>query len=365
MKTVVSKLGLLGRLSITTVALLISQYAMADGADTNYDTDISNQATVSYDVAGNAQTPVDSNIETFKVDRMIVFTNVEADGLLTSTMLGNTGDFIEFTVTNLSNGPMDFNLTVLTPQVATDDFDMLVPTIQSDIGGGVFTGGPYIDDLAENASVAVRIFANTPLAGPTNGQISNLSLLATAADPGGSSGAPGANLTQGGVWNKNALDNVFANASGEDAGGNATEAAEDGYVIEAPVITVDKAASVVSDPFSSVDPKAIPGAVMRYLITIDNSGADAASSVSISDLINTNLTLLVQDPVGNPGVSVITITDDGGATSTCDAELGGVDTDSDGCVFGDTADTLDVGGASAFDVPAGETWTVEFDVVIN
>ncbi len=362
MNSVSRTLGLSVRLGLIATAMLLTQQATADGADTNYGTTITNNVNVDFEVAGTPQPTATSGPVTFDVDRLVSFTVAENQLARTPTTLGASGvgagslNYVEFIVTNLTNGALDFNLSVLSPQSSSDDFDMLNARVEIDDGNGDgdFTGGDYITALAENDSILVRIYADTPATGPTDTQVSDLSLVANGAE------SPGVNLTAGGPWDANTLQNVFG-----DAGNDNEETAEWGFVLGAPNVTVSKVPTVVSDPFGSPDPKAIPGSVMRYTISIANSGGDAASNVSISDPIDAAVNLYEQ--VASSGISVITITDDGGTSTTCDAHLDGTDVPADGCIYDPLAGpggTLTVGGAAAFNVGAGETWTVAFEVII-
>lgn len=368
MKIVSNTLGLFVRLGISATALLVTQQAVAELADTNFSTPVSNTAVVDYDVAGTGFTE-SSAPEVFVVDRKVNFLVEEVDGLPTPTTLGATGNlnYVEYRVTNLTNGTMDFMLSALSPQVGapTDQFDMTIVSVQVDDGGDPFAGGAYIDDLAEDASVLVRIYATTPASGPVNGDISQVSLVVSAADAN-------VELTEEATWTKGSVDNVFANASGPDGvTGFATESADDTFELAAPVIDVTKAATVISDPFSSGTPKAIPGAIMQYTITIDNTGNDIASNISIGDVIDPSVELVEQVA----GISTITITDDGGTPTTCNAEVGGADTNGDGCFYSAAAigpaaaRTLTVAGLNTagdpISVPGLETWTVSFQVTIQ
>lgn len=368
MKTLGKTLGLFVRLSISATALLITQQAVAELGDTNFNTPVSNTAVVDYDVAGTGFTET-SPAEVFVVDRKVNFLVEEVDSLPTPTTLGATGNlnYVEYRVTNLTNGTMDFTLSVLSPQVGapTDQFDMTIVSVEADDGNDPFTGGNYIDDLAEDASVLVRIYATTPASGPVDGDISQLTLVASAADAN-------TELTEQATWTKGAVDNVFANASGADPGtGFATETADDTFELAAPVVDVTKLAAVISDPFSSGTPKAIPGAIMEYTITIDNSGNDTASNISIGDIIDPSVELVEQVA----GISTITITDDGGTQTTCNAEVGGADTNGDGCFYSAAAigpvaaRTLTVAGLNTagapINVPGLQTWTVSFQVTIQ
>lgn len=366
MKTVRKKFSLLVRLSITATAMLMGQQAMAEGTDTNWDTDVSNTATVNYDVASTAQTPVSSLPVVFKVDRKINFTVTEVTAGATPTTLGEDGtlpgndNYIEYLVTNLTNGPMDFRLSVLTPQSAGDDFDMLVPRVELDDGSDPWNGNDYIDNLAEDASVTVRIYATTPSTGPTNGQTADLSLVAQAADPSGDVATPGAVLTESGSWNQGTVDNVLA-----DAGRDNSESFEDSFILEAPTLAVAKTVDIVSDPFNLlVNPKAIPGAIMEYEIEIDNTGLAAATNISISDVIDANVEVVA-------GANNVSIFDGIATTITCTAEVVGGDGNGDGCwyepvaVVGPPAIAARTLTVSGFDVPAGQTWTITFQVTIQ
>lgn len=369
MKTLRNTLGLFARLGIAT-ALLFGQQAMADGADTNYGETVRNTALVDYSVGGTAQPTETSGEVTFDVDRLVVFTVAENQIARTSTTLGASGvgagslNYVEYVVTNLTNGPLDFNLSVLSPQSSADDFDMLATRIEIDDGNGDadFTGGDYIDNLAENASILVRIYADTPATGPGDTEVSDLSLVVNGAEPAGTVASPGATLLDGGVWDPVVVQNVFG-----DTDENNEETAEWGFVLGAPNVSVSKVPTVVSDPFGSADPKAVPGSVMRYTISIVNSGTDTAGGISISDPIDAFVNMYEQ--VASSGISVVTITRTvpAAAATTCDAHLDGTDVAADGCIYDPLAGpggTLTVGGASAFDVADGETWTVAFEVVI-
>lgn len=373
MKASSNPLGRLLRLSTMAGVLLFAQQALAAGTDPG--TLVENTATVDYDVNGNPQAQLTSTSADFVVDRRVDFTVTRMGTGLTPTGLGDTQVFVDFYVTNLSNGDLDFSL--LFDQLTSGDGDIYgAGTADTDVdmsnvsisvsaavdptpgtGDGpapVFGGPTFIDDLPEDQSIRVRLYADTP-ATLANGDIAGLRLNATAADP---SGGPGANLVESGSWNQGSIDNVFANTAGADTNGNATEADVDGFIIEAAELIITKTAAVFSDPFGSG--RAVPGAVIEYSIEIDNSaGGDDADNISIEDPIDSDVTFL--DDVYNGNTSNVSIFD-GAATTYCDAEAGGADTNSDGCVFDSpAAGTLTISG---FSVPAGETWTVSFQVEI-
>ncbi|MFQ5609270.1 MAG: hypothetical protein ACE5F8_03270, partial [Woeseiaceae bacterium] len=285
MKTVSKLPGLLGRLGCTAIAMLLTQQALAVGTDPGVT--VTNQATVNYQVGGNNQTPIDSNLTSFVVDRRVDFTVTQVGVGLTQVAPGDTDAFVEFIVTNISNGVLDFNLAfaqlssadgdVKGPGTTDSDVDMnnvriSVSTASDNLPGGgspgdgpdPLVGGPTaIDDLPEDDSIRVRIFADTPIA-LTNGQIANVRLDVTAADPGTS-----VNLLESASWTPGTIDNVFANASGADVNNNATESQADGYQVVSATLAITKSQAVLSDPLGSG--LAIPGARIEYTITIDNS----------------------------------------------------------------------------------------------
>lgn len=377
MKTVRKKFGLLARLGTLATALLLTQQAMAVGTDPGVI--VTNTATVSYTVGGNNQTPIDSNETTFLVDRRVDFTVTQVGVGLTQVAPGDNGVWVEFIVTNVSNGVLDFNLGSLQLGSAfgdvkgagtTDsDVDMNTVTISvsaasDDLPGGgspgdgpdPALGGPTaIDDLPEDDSIRVRIYADTPLA-LTNAQIANVQLIVTAADP-----VSGTNLTESATWTAGSVDNVFANASGADGANNATETQEDGFQVVSAALTITKSQAVISDPFGSG--LAVPGARIEYSITIDNSaGAVAAAGISISDLVDPDVVFITD--AYNGGASNISF--DGGA-SYCLADL--ADGNTDGCTFDGT--TLTIAGSempptalTPISVAAGATVVVSFVVEV-
>ena len=400
MKTVKKKLGLFARLGTTAAVLLFSQQALAVGTDPGVT--VSNSASVDYEVNSVAQAPINTTPVDFLVDRRVDFTVTRMGGALTPTNVGDTAtdvptasNFLDFYVTNLSNGTLDFNLAfaqlvtadgviygVSTEDSGTttggggDDVDMANVRIRVstaiDPSGSPGTGPEptladnitVIDDLPEDESIRVRIYADTPGL-LSNGDIAGLRLLVTAAAPNAAplpgDPAEGTALVEDlGADNPAEVDNVFANGDGADVNGNATENDIDGFVISSAALGVAKAAEVTDDPFGGVAPnaKAVPGATITYTITLDNStGGVDATAVAISDLLQVAEVAIVEAG----GIATVTLTPSVGAPSTCDAETNGVDGNGDGCVYDATADTLDVTGLT---VPAGESLDVSFQVNI-
>lgn len=377
MKTEIEKSGLLVRLALTATVLLFGQQALAVGTDPGVT--VSNTATVDYDVNGLDQTDIVSNQVDFLVDRRVNFTVSQTGVGLTQVTPGENGVFIEFSVFNLSNGDLDFNLAtfqlssgdgdVKGPGTTDTDVDMSNVTIsvsaapdgqpggnaQGDGPDPVLGGPSVIDNLPEDDSIRVRVFADTPAAFG-NGDIANIRLDVTAADP-----ATTVNLVESpGADDPLLVENVFANASGADGGGNATESEADGFQAVTADLQVTKAYAVVSDPFGSG--KAVPGAIIEYTITLDNTAGNAdAEDISISDLVDPNVTFVTDAYDAGNGEN---ISFDGGA-SFCVADA--ADANGDGCTFDGTTLTIDgrdFNALTPIDVAQGASVTVQFRVEI-
>jgi uncharacterized repeat protein (TIGR01451 family) len=81
-----------------------------------------------------------------------------------------------------------------------------------------------------------------------------------------------------------------------------------------PSLTMVKSSSVVSDPRNgSTNPKAIPGATVRYTVSVSNSTAGTADSNVFTDAVPTNMKLFVGDAAG-AGSGPVVFTN--GATSS-------------------------------------------------
>ena len=376
MKIVVDSARLLVRLGVTATALLLSQQALALGTDAG--TTVSNQATVAYDVATEAQTPIESdpagnstpgagNPTDFLVDRRVSFTLIETSGGPTTPVAPGDDDVItSFTLTNTGNAIMDFRLTALdfagpvflNPDT-TDLGNYRVRVANGDGAGGVpdlAIDLAWVDELAEDAVVEIYVFADAPLT-VLDGQYANIELTAYAADEVLALPTPGVldpDLVEDpGADDPTEIESVFG-----DAGNDGLEAAQDSYEIVSAALTITKIATVISDPFGSG--KALPGAIVEYTITVDNTtGSVDATSVSITDLIDSDVTF--QFAVYDVGVTDSDISFNAGA-SFCYADVG--DVDLDGCSL-DGAGNLVVGNANlAITVAAGASLTIQFQVLI-
>lgn len=290
-----------------TAALASIGTAHAQAAGTAAGTTISNQASASYTVNGSPQTTT-SNISTFVVDRKVNFTLVADQAANTQVNLGQTGAVLSFKLTNLTNGTQDFLLDAdqLVPAgivAGTDNFDVTNLHVYVDKNGnGVYDPlvdtGTYVDELAANASVEVFVVADVP--NQANANLADVDLHATVA-AGGTAGTQGAALvpTDLAVVNTdNTVDIVFADndsdgALGIDTARNGQARAYLAYEVGTHnvALTVVKSSLVISDGVNTINPKALPGAVVQYCLTVNNATLlTAATGVSLTDVIPANTT---------------------------------------------------------------------------
>jgi uncharacterized repeat protein (TIGR01451 family) len=318
-----SKLRFLAASSALVAMVGVNAPAYAVG--TNQGTDITNSVTVNYQVGSVNQTPVNSNTDTFKVDRKVNFTLVERATVgTTSVTPGQTTQQVAFTLTNLSNDLLDFNLTAAnvatgtTIPRGTDAFDVSNFTMCLDANAdntcdAAATATLSVNDLSATTgsnSINILVFSDIPLAA-TNGQRAGVSLQATALLSNGTAfvlSGPGKNVSDDTDANQvTVVDTVLA-----DTGRNAVESALDDYTVSAAALNVWKSSTVISDGVSGSNPKALPGATVQYCISVQNNGGVAATSVAIEDLIPANTTFVTGSILLGA-----TVTNHGTATQSC------------------------------------------------
>jgi len=309
------------RLAVVALALIgAAPSAFAAGTDTNYNTDISNTASVNYSVSGVPQTVINSapgvgnsvpgagngTATTFKVDKRIMFIAEETNGAATVTSPGLTQVVTVFRVTNTSNGAQDFRIAadnIQPPAIIfgrADAFDMSNFTLHISAAAcstavmatPTFAGEAattFIGALAEDSCRYVFVRSDTPVS-PTaaNGLASTIRLVASASTTG-SSGAT-LETESGAADNAAAVDVVFAETGVANGNviNNGVSMAFDQYFVG--TLTVTKTAAVISDGFSPVGQyKAIPGAVVEYTISVQNNGL-VTSAASLTEIIPANTT---------------------------------------------------------------------------
>ena len=240
----------------------------------------------------------------------------------------------------------------------------------------------------------------TPDPSPDNGDTSDVILIATAYEVDGATIVVETNTavaneadgpdTPGVDTGVMFMDTVFGDSAGDavlyDVDGAGTvdtagDGAEDGYhsatatyTVATADISVAKSSVVVEDPFNgTTNPKAIPGATIRYCISITNGSATAADDVTVTDNVPNNTEYVAGSmrmdtdcdlTTGTP----VTLDDDALASGTEDD----TDTDADrgnfsGVVAAGGSNPGDEGTVTTVDVELGasSTTTTIFDVTIR
>nr|WP_295106171.1 hypothetical protein [uncultured Caulobacter sp.] len=357
MKNSCRKFWLAGASAIA--AGLWGQAALA-ATGTQAGTSVNNTASVSYSVGGVSQTPVSSNNATFVVDRKANVMVAEVGGAATSVSFGQTDRVTTFTVTNTTNATQDFRLIGAniglggtTALGRTDNYGVTNIRVFVDVNGnGTYDAATdtatYIDELAPDQTKTVFIVADIPASGPANG-ISGVQLTAVVAT-GGTGSALGADLVQTVLGDDpNQVDTVFADGVGYvDLLRDGRFSAGDEYDIAAATAEVTKYATLISDPLNgSLLPKAIPGAVVEYCIAVKNIGAQALTSVGITDNIPANTTYVASSTYVGGSFSLGACVADGAQAT-------------DGNVFNGTRIATSIASISA-----GATATTRFRVTLN
>jgi len=382
MKRETNRLSRLVRLGSITLALLFSQQAFSAG--TAAGVSVANQAQVDYDVAGNVQEPILSDpggnstpglasgalATTFLVDNRVDFTLVEF-GLIGATAVnpGEADAVTTFELTNTGNSSQDYALGAVNlvggsvnGNNDTAQMSNLRAYADTDASGDWSVADQiFVDELAADARtlIFVVVDAGTAL---SNADVGNVEVTATTRDAG-AGGALGALTTDdAGIADGTATIEVVFADDGLGGIGDGLEVSQDGYLVSSAALTITKLSSVISDPFNlGVNPKAIPGAVVEFNITVENTGGVDADQVRIEDVLDANLTLALGE-YGGVGSDAQIDLGSGTSVTTCSLDAG--DGDGDGCGIAGSTITIDPGltvGTLATDNPA----VISFRVTIN
>lgn len=295
--------------------------AQAPGpAGTAAGTTVTNTAQASYSVNGVQQSTT-SNAVSFVVDRKVNLTVTTNQPANTEVAIGQPAAVTTFTVTNNTNGTQDFILTASQLPIqnlfAGDNFDVTnVRVFVDSNGNGIYDAGvdtgTYINELAADLSAVVFIVGDVP--DVQSAALAGITLIAQVA-AGGDGAAQGAPLTPSLALNDDAVvDVVFADNDsdllGLDIANNGQGRASLAYEIATRdvALSVAKTQLVISDPVSGlVAPKAIPGAVVQYCLTVSNGTLlTPANNVNLTDIVPANTTYQPGSIViGVPGVQPI------------------------------------------------------------
>jgi uncharacterized repeat protein (TIGR01451 family) len=357
----------LALLLISVMTIMVPQHAFAAGTASG--TTISNQATVNYQVGGISQTAINSATISFVVDNKV---NVTVAQLGNATVVpGSTNQVLSFSVTNNGNTAQSYALS------ATNNTGITMNNVRiyRDVNAnGTYEAGTdilYVDattfgSIAADGVLRVLIVADTP-AGATNGQTAVYNLIAATTNAGTTT----ATTQTAGADTPGVVDVVFADAAGSATGDTARDGKHSTtatYTVNAATLTVTKTSAVYSDPFNgTTSPKAIPGAIITYTVTIANAAGGAnATGVTITDSLATEITAnhLAFNAQFNDGVNTCAAAqgiavDPNSGTYACKTNAN----DGDGADWNvSAANTVTVSGLS---INAGQTARIKFQAVVQ
>lgn len=390
---------------------LLAVAASAHAVGTASNVTISNQATLSYQVGGVAQPNILSDGDsltagvqatTFLVDNKV---DVLVSGGITTTsgvVAGATLVATTFTVTNEGNTTQDFRLDIISA-ISGDSFDPTACTVSnvaiSSGSMGTYTAlDQHINALTADSVATVTVTCSIP-AGVTNGNTGLVALLATAkADDAANS--LGADLAETGAATAG-VDIVFADDAGTDdptGARDAVHSARNTYQVASAILTVNKSVTTVCDPFNgTTNPKNIPGALVKWSVTVSNDAlaGSSATLTQISDALNANTTFDADFELGNSAANCAATANQ--ATSAIGSGFrlscaGGTRACNTPVFFttSNTSDAIDLSGSTVYvnfnggalagttgaalpaegtytagELKPGETVTLEFQVFIN
>ncbi|HEY1228112.1 MAG TPA: hypothetical protein VGF26_12420, partial [Ramlibacter sp.] len=306
----------------------------------------------------------------------------------------NQGNFMQdFEVAatiNFSSG----STAVLNGTTYNDSVDPTSCTVTD--AGGTAIPNSRISNLGIDQQSTVKVSCTFPaLNGTSNFLLTDIAVVglkATARAAGGGA------LTASTTNNQNgAADILFADGKGsynDDAVRDASYTDRSAFKMKPAVLTVAKTVSTVCDPTTGDTsggntPRNIPGAIIRYTITVSNAAnASTATLGAVTDALNASLTF---DP------NMVTGANGAGGTPSCSSATGAPTSaagkgvrfavagsrattypkfvDSSAVLSGQTL-TFDATtswptalptetGYSLGDLKAGETLTIDFNVTIN
>lgn len=291
--------------AMTLPAFAEGLYDITD-TDTLFGTGVSNTASLTYQVTGTGtgtSTTINgtSNTVEFVVDRKVIF-SVTDNQTSTDPVVVNAGDnaVTIYTIQNDSNAPISFKLPV--PPTGTT-YSYVDPTDASNtitVGNG--DPAAIIPLAVGNATSPVTVDVTVTLTVPNDAESGDkifTPLNITAVEPADSvlidNGKDASGVTAGKqivatksseAWDEDVIQTItigdLLNADGVSVELNNTQE----FVVAASDIDLVKSVAILSDPVNgTTKPKAIPGAVVEYTLTIYNLGAVAASGITLTDTV--------------------------------------------------------------------------------
>ena len=265
--------------------------------DTVFGTDISNTASLKYQVNGTEIDETSNTVE-FKVDRKVIF-SVTDNQTTTDPVVVNAGDnaVTVYTIQNDSNAPISFQLPI--PPTGTtysyvDPTDgVTVITVDSSDAAAII---PLVTgDANTPVTVDITVTLTVPNDAESGDQIfTPLNIVAvepaTDAEIGGgvTAGDQIVATPSTTAWDEDVIQTItIADLLNVDGVSVELDNNQE-FVVSASDLSIVKTVAILSDPINSTtNPKAIPGAVVEYTLTITNAGLIAATGVNLTDVVPT------------------------------------------------------------------------------
>lgn len=369
---------------IGALAVMAPQWAMAL---TPACTPIANTAALSYSVGGVPQTGINSTTS-FTVGNKVNLTVTRTDVSYVSVPPGATNQALTFLVTNTGNANQKYVISYTEPVggsdpfTGTDNFNATTPGI-----GAVGVANVTTGIIVPGGTYSATVVSDIPI-GRVNNDIAVYGLLARTLKVDGTleTGSAGSITSSYGTCS---ADIVLADALGTDDPTGLRDGADSirgAYKVASSVLSFSKTATTIWDPVNyNVLPKAIPGALIRYVVTISNAaGAGTATLDTITDTLSTNLAIdsdlkvasavafasLANESAAGKGFKVV-VTGSTRAlngvnqyfTTTADGDGVGISGQN---ITATMATVLPVGGGyAAGELRTGESVTLTFNVIIQ
>lgn len=299
-------------LASCALALAAVASAPAHAAGTASGTVITLSASIDYKV-GTTDFSAASPDATIKVDRIIRMTFAEnATGANRSAVFPGTKALVPMVLTNTSNATLDFQLSIQTA-------DSLPQAIYLDNGDGAFniandTIITFLDNVPPDGARLIWA-TTTPPATAANASTYEMTMKATAFEPGAANTFSNVALVNSTTANSEDVDTVL----GEAASSTAIDPAGDGTSIENRQVTIRtipltrvRGTRLLSDPTNgTTNPALIPGAEVELCVGYQSpTGEPTISNLTIALTIPTDLELVtaygVKDGVYDPVTKLCT-----------------------------------------------------------
>jgi hypothetical protein len=359
-------------LIIAAIAVLVPQAASALGTASG--TTINNAASVVYSVGSVTQPLYTGPTVTFAVDTKVIFNVSKVDVAPVQVAPGDntssTTRRLRFQLQNDSNANIRFQATAanlvsgvtisfgVTPYADNNNTFSTITACFDTNANNTCDAGENFATVNANVLNATLIVTGDIPTNALNADVVGALLTATAVDAGG---VP---LVETAVPTMNAVDIVLADGAGtDDAARGGTYTQRSAWQVSAALLTVSKTAVVYSDPFNNTTtPKAIPGAVLTYTITVANgAGGATASNVTITDSLNAEIASghVAFATQFNDGVNACAVGQGVVVNNVCKTNI------SDGDSTDWNVSTANTVTASGLTLNAGFSAIVKFQVVIQ